>query len=74
LVMIGGRVQLASEPVLKRLPLTAKLGLEPLSISGEVRWLRAPVRHLLRKAEEVLGEGQVQLGGRTVSMVAEHAC
>jgi cytosine/adenosine deaminase-related metal-dependent hydrolase len=74
LVMIGGRVQLASEAVLNRLPLTARLGLEPLSISGEIRWLRAPVKQLLWKAEEVLGEGQVRLGGRKVSMVAEHAC
>jgi cytosine/adenosine deaminase-related metal-dependent hydrolase len=74
LVIIGGRVQLASGAVLKRLPLRAKEYLEPLWIGGEIRWLRAPVRELLWKAEGVLGEGQVQLGGRSVSMAAEHAC
>jgi cytosine/adenosine deaminase-related metal-dependent hydrolase len=77
-VMIGGRVQLASGAVLQRLPLSAKEGLEPLSIGGEIRWLRAPVRELMRKAEAVLGEGQARLGGRAVCMpacaVGEHAC
>ena len=73
LVMLEGRVQLASEEVFKRLPLSPKRGLEPLSINGEMRWVRAPVRELLWKAESVLGEGQVRLGGRAVSMAAEHA-
>jgi cytosine/adenosine deaminase-related metal-dependent hydrolase len=73
-VMIGGVVQLASEVVLSRLPFSAKEGLEPLLIDGEMRWLRAPVRELLWKAEEVLGEGQVRLGSRAVCMAAEHAC
>ena len=66
-------MQLASEKVFKRLPLSLKRGLEPISIDGEMRWVRAPVRELLWKAEVVLGEGQLRLGGRTVSMAAEHA-
>ncbi len=77
-VMIGGRVQLASEAILERLPLTAKRGLEPLSIDGSVRWLRAPVSALLQKTEEVLGKGRVRLGGREIlvpeGVEAEHAC
>lgn len=77
-VMIGGLVQLASEVVFKRLPPSAKESFEPLSIDGEMRWLRAPVRELLRRAEEVLGKGQVRLGRRAVRMAAcvaaEHAC
>jgi cytosine/adenosine deaminase-related metal-dependent hydrolase/SAM-dependent methyltransferase len=63
-VMIGGRVQLASEAIRERLPHAAKLGLEPLWIDGMVRWLRAPVHQLLREAELVLGNGCVQLGGK----------
>jgi hypothetical protein len=69
LVMIGGHVRLTSERVLERLPTRAQQGLEPLSIDGVVRWLRAPVANLLRRAEEVLGRGQVHLGTRTVSLV-----
>jgi cytosine/adenosine deaminase-related metal-dependent hydrolase len=64
LVMIGGRVQLAAEAILERLPFTAKHGLEPLSIDGSIRWLRAPVKALLQKTEEVLGSGEVRLGCR----------
>jgi hypothetical protein len=66
LVIIGGRVQLASETVCRLLPPQAKHGLEPLWIDGSIRWLRVPVKELLRKAEAVLGSGQVRLGGRLI--------
>ncbi len=68
LVIIRGQVQLASEAVWKLLPPQVKHGLEPLWIAGSVRWLRAPVKELLRKAEAVLGSGEVRLGGRAVKM------
>lgn len=68
LVMIGGSVRLASQQVLERLPAWAQQGLAPLSVGGVVRWLRAPVAGLLRRAEAVLGPGQVRLGVRTVSL------
>jgi cytosine/adenosine deaminase-related metal-dependent hydrolase len=66
--LIGGRVQLASEVILERLPSKVKEGLEPLWIDGTIRWLRAPVKQLLREAEEVLGSGEVRLGGRSVRL------
>ena len=76
--MIGGRVQLASEAILERLPAIARHGLEPLLVDQSVRWLRAPIQELLRKAEDALGANQVRLGGRVVRnpscVVAEHAC
>jgi hypothetical protein len=65
-VMVGGSVQLASETIMGQLPEAAVHGLEPLWIEGTIRWLRAPVRELLLKAEEVLGKGGVRLGGRPV--------
>jgi cytosine/adenosine deaminase-related metal-dependent hydrolase len=67
-VAIGGRVQLASAAILERLPLPAKEGLEALSIDGTVRWLRAPVEDLLRRAEDVLGTGEARLGGRPLRL------
>ncbi len=73
-VMIGGCVQLASEAILERLPSPAKQELEPLSIDGTVRWLRAPVRELLRKTEEVLGKGEVRLGSKTVRIPERNEC
>lgn len=66
LVIIRGQVHLASEAVWKLLPPQVKHGLEPLWIAGSVRWLRAPVKELLRKAEAVLGSGEVRLGGRVI--------
>jgi cytosine/adenosine deaminase-related metal-dependent hydrolase len=70
-VMIGGRVQLAADAILVRLPLAAKQGLEPISIDGLIRWLRAPVQTLLHRAEDVLGRGKVRLGGRSICTPAE---
>jgi len=66
LVLIAGRVQLASDAVRTGLPASAVSGLEPLWIDGILRWLRAPVQELLQQAEAVLGVGQVRLGGRTL--------
>jgi len=69
-VMIGGRVQLASETVFETLPHSERYGLEPLSIGPATRWLRAPIADLLRRTEEVLGQNQVRLGGRLLSSPA----
>ena len=66
LVIIGGRVHLASAAILQRLPLNMTSGLEPLSVDGMVRWLRAPVQHLLDEAEAILGRGHVRLGHKRV--------
>lgn len=66
LVMIRGEIQLASETVWKLLPPQLKHGLEALWIEGDVRWLRAPIKELLRKTEAVLGSSEVRLGGRSV--------
>jgi cytosine/adenosine deaminase-related metal-dependent hydrolase len=69
-VMIGGRVQLAADEMLRRLSPAAKHGLEPLSIDGSIRWVRAPVSTLLQKTEEVLGKGEVWLGRRELLIPA----
>lgn len=64
LVMIGGRVQLASNQIFKQLSCELRRGMEPLSVGCTIRWLRAPVSDLLCRAEEVLGTGRVSLNGR----------
>lgn len=66
LVLRNGRVALASEEVVLRLPADTRDELEPLSIGGAIRWLRAPVGAMLREAESVLGKDQVTLGGKPV--------
>jgi cytosine/adenosine deaminase-related metal-dependent hydrolase len=67
-VMIGGRVQLSSPSMLERIPKSMSRGLEPLWVDGTVSWLRAPVGRLLRQAEEVLGTGDVRLGGKPIRL------
>jgi len=67
-VMLGGKVKLASEELMKRLPSRITQGLEPLSIGGTIRWIRVPVGDLLQRTEQVLGVGQVRLGGRLLSI------
>jgi cytosine/adenosine deaminase-related metal-dependent hydrolase len=77
-VMIAGRVHLASETILQRLPAPARQGLEPLWFGGTVRWLRAPVKELLTRAEEILGVGTLRLGGKPIRLPSpaefDHAC
>jgi cytosine/adenosine deaminase-related metal-dependent hydrolase len=68
LVLVRGQIRLASEAVYSLLPSSARVGLEPLSVDGIIRWLRAPVQELMRGSATVLGTGQVRLGGRFVRL------
>jgi cytosine/adenosine deaminase-related metal-dependent hydrolase/ubiquinone/menaquinone biosynthesis C-methylase UbiE len=67
LVIVGGRVHLASANVIGRLPKNMRHDLTPLMVEGEMRWLRGPVNAMLRSAEDVLGKGNVRLGGLRIS-------
>jgi hypothetical protein len=69
LVLRSGRVFVASEEVFKRLPAAERNALEPLSIAGTIRWLRAPVVEMLQEAEAVLGRDRVKLGGKDVHAI-----
>jgi len=71
LVVIGGRVQLTSPSLANRIPRSAKLGLHPLDIEGEIRWIRAPLRRLFAEVRKHL-PGKVKLGGRTVCYARPH--
>jgi hypothetical protein len=65
LVILSGRVQLASPSLYTRLPASLKPGLQPISIDGHQRWLRAPVDNLLADARKVVGR-DIRLGGKKV--------
>jgi cytosine/adenosine deaminase-related metal-dependent hydrolase/ubiquinone/menaquinone biosynthesis C-methylase UbiE len=65
LVILGGRVQLASAPLYARLPDSLKAGLQLLVIEGHERWLRAPVEDLLAQARKSIGR-DLRLGGKRV--------
>jgi cytosine/adenosine deaminase-related metal-dependent hydrolase len=63
LVVRDGSIHLASQGMYERLPGAARHGLEPISVGGIMRWLRAPVKQLVEDAERVLGKGAVKLSG-----------
>ncbi|MGB7726876.1 MAG: amidohydrolase family protein, partial [Candidatus Acidiferrum sp.] len=65
LVLLGGRVQLASAELRKRLPDSACAGLQPLSVEGILRWVRAPLERLFSETEAHL-DGPIYLGGKQV--------
>jgi cytosine/adenosine deaminase-related metal-dependent hydrolase len=65
-VMIGGRVQLASEAVLERLPPSIREDLQLLVAGAVTRWLCAPVTEMLREAEKILGKDAVRLRSHPV--------
>jgi hypothetical protein len=67
LVIVGGRIQLASSKIVERLPAEIKQQLVPLTVEGELRWLPAPASEFLEAAEAILGTGRVRVGGLRVS-------
>ena len=77
LVMMGGRIQLASEAMRKRIPEWMIHNLEPLLLGNLLRWVNAPVAEMLQSAETILGAGNVWLGDRVARapafVEAEHA-
>jgi cytosine/adenosine deaminase-related metal-dependent hydrolase/SAM-dependent methyltransferase len=70
LVLLGGRVQLASTEMLQRLPSSVRKGLKCLSVEGTARWVRAPMDRLFAEAKAHLGN-QLLLGGKEVRLAME---
>jgi cytosine/adenosine deaminase-related metal-dependent hydrolase/ubiquinone/menaquinone biosynthesis C-methylase UbiE len=69
LVVLAGRVQMASPDLYGRLPEDCRAGLNLLEVAGHRRWVRSPLKALFDAAENVLGEGKVLIGGRMVRYV-----
>lgn len=65
LVLLGGRVQLASAELIERLPQGVRAGLYPLSIEGVVRWIRAPLEWLFAGTEKHFDE-DIRLAGKRI--------
>jgi len=65
LVILAGRVQLASPELYNRLSDSLRAGLEPLDVDGHQRWLRAPISNLLTEARKVVGR-DIRLSGKKV--------
>jgi cytosine/adenosine deaminase-related metal-dependent hydrolase/ubiquinone/menaquinone biosynthesis C-methylase UbiE len=69
LVVVRGRVQVASDRIFRRLPSTLAEGLRPLQVESVLRWMRAPLGRLFREAERVLG-CNIKVGGKRMRHVS----
>ncbi len=69
LVILGGRVQLASPCLKETLAPELTRGLEQIEIAGEVRWIRAPAAKLLVEARAAVGS-EITMNGRRLNHVA----
>jgi cytosine/adenosine deaminase-related metal-dependent hydrolase/ubiquinone/menaquinone biosynthesis C-methylase UbiE len=65
LVILGGRIQLASLDLFQRIPSHLRQGLQLIEINGHQRWIRAPLPGLFIEACNVLGP-DIRLSGRQV--------
>jgi hypothetical protein len=66
LVLLAGRVQMASSHLHARLPYHLRSGMELIEVAGHRRWIRAPLQELFASAESVLGQQKLLLAGREV--------
>lgn len=69
LVLLGGRVQLASDELMQRLPVGACAGLQALAMEGIVRWIRAPLDRVFEETWAQLGK-DIYLGGKRVGVAS----
>jgi len=67
LVLLGGRVQLTSPEIMRRMPAGLRQGLQPLAVEGIVRWIRAPLDRLFEQTWAHLGE-DIYVGGKQVGL------
>jgi hypothetical protein len=67
LVVIGGRIHLASDETKSRLPEWATEGLQPLEIEGIKRWVRAPLEQMFADTTPHLGN-EIYLSGKQVRL------
>jgi cytosine/adenosine deaminase-related metal-dependent hydrolase/ubiquinone/menaquinone biosynthesis C-methylase UbiE len=66
LVLLAGRVQMASPHLCARLPYHLRSDMELIEVAGHQRWIRAPLQALVESAERVLGQKKLLLAGREV--------
>jgi cytosine/adenosine deaminase-related metal-dependent hydrolase/ubiquinone/menaquinone biosynthesis C-methylase UbiE len=68
LVIVAGRVRLASAAIFAGLSADMARGLHPIEVDGHLRWIRAPLPRLFAEASRFLGP-ELRLGGKQVRHV-----
>jgi cytosine/adenosine deaminase-related metal-dependent hydrolase len=67
LVILAGRIQLVGPSIFERLPGALRHGLQPFTVDGQQRWVRAPIDKLIAEAEEAVGS-DLCIGGKRVRL------
>jgi cytosine/adenosine deaminase-related metal-dependent hydrolase len=66
LVILAGRVQMASPHLYARLPHNLRSGMELIEAAGHYRWIRLPLQNLFEATEDVLKQKTLLLAGKEV--------
>lgn len=66
LVLLAGRIQLASSSIYEHLSPKLQHGLQLLEVDGHVRWIRAPLHTLFAETTKILGNHLLSLGGKEI--------
>jgi len=69
LVLLAGRVQVASPCIYARLPYDFRSGMELIEVAGHQRWIRAPLQALFESAKSILGQQKLLLAGKEVRYI-----
>ncbi|ABF39883.1 amidohydrolase [Candidatus Koribacter versatilis Ellin345] len=69
LIFVDGRVQLASESGIKRLPEVMRRHLLQLLVDGSPVWVNAPLDRMFRETTQVLGD-EIRLSGKRIEYVS----
>jgi cytosine/adenosine deaminase-related metal-dependent hydrolase len=64
MVVLGGRVHMASSSIYERLTSAIREGMQALEVDGHVRWLRAPLAELFASAAKALNQDELLVGGK----------
>jgi cytosine/adenosine deaminase-related metal-dependent hydrolase/ubiquinone/menaquinone biosynthesis C-methylase UbiE len=66
LVLLAGKVQMASPDLYTRLPYDLRSGMELIEVAGHRRWIRSSLQSLFEAAGSVFGQKQLLLAGKEV--------
>ena len=66
LVVRSGQIAMASPKLYEQLPQVYRKEMQLLEAGDASRWLRAPLKMLTEEAENILGQGNLRVGGRQV--------
>jgi cytosine/adenosine deaminase-related metal-dependent hydrolase len=69
LVVLAGRIRLASSSIVRRLPIELQRRMQPFEVDGQIKWIQAPIHERLATTKEILKSDVVYVGGKKIGLV-----